>query len=280
MTDTFSNSPVSCRLSVIVITRDEADRIERCLDSVLPVADEIIVLDSGSTDQTVEIAGRYTDRVYETDWPGYGPQKQRALDQARCEWVLSIDADEALSPELRTEIVETLRSNPDAVGYKLPWGVTIYGKTLKFGRSARAPLRLFMRKGAAFSDAMVHEKVLPPAGKIRKLKGRLLHYTHRDFGHALYKNAEYAWLGAQLRYREGKKGGGLIGATFRGLLEFFKVYIFRGGFLDGPAGFLMAVIYSQVTFNKYAGLWALKREEKNREKRMQKKRRRKKPVKQ
>lgn len=250
-------------LSVILIAKNEADRIETCLDSVYLIADEIIVLDSGSTDQTIDIARRYTDRLYETDWPGYGPQKQRALEKAGCEWVLSIDADEALTPELRREIDETLRGNPDAVGYKLPWGVTIYGRTLNFGRSARAPLRLFKRSGAAFSDAMVHEKVLSPPGKIRKLKGRLLHYTHRDFGHALYKNADYAWLGAQLRYRKGKRGGGLIGAALRGILEFLQVYILRGGFLDGSAGFLMAVMYSQVTFNKYAGLWALKRQEKS-----------------
>ncbi|MBS3732161.1 MAG: glycosyltransferase family 2 protein, partial [Desulfobacterales bacterium] len=218
MSDTLSDSPISCRLSVIVITRDEADRIERCLDSVVPIADEIIVLDSGSTDQTVEIARRYTDRVYEMDWPGYGPQKQRALDQARCEWVLSIDADEALTPELREEIRVTLCSGTDAAGFRLPWAVHIFGKTLKHGRSARAPLRLFRRQGAAFSDDLVHEKVLPPPGKVRKLKGRLLHYTHRDFGHALYKNADYAWLGANRRYRAGKKGGGLIGAAIRGFL--------------------------------------------------------------
>ncbi|MDZ7758966.1 MAG: glycosyltransferase family 2 protein [Desulfovermiculus sp.] len=252
-------------LSVIVIVKDEADRIATCLDSVYPIAQEIIVLDSGSTDQSVSIARCYTDKVYETDWPGYGIQKQRALEKARGEWVLSIDADEALSTELRAEIDATLRSNPDAVGYKLRWGVTLYGQTLKFGRSARAPLRLFQRKGASFSDAVVHEKVVPPPGKIRKLKGHLLHYTHRDFGHALYKNANYAWLGAQQKYRQNQNGAGLIGATLRGILEFVQVYIIRGGFLDGSTGFLMAVMYSQVTFNKYAGLWALKREKMNRD---------------
>lgn len=250
-------------LSVILIVKDEEDRIATCLQSVLPIADEIIVLDSGSTDQTRAIARRFTEKVFETDWPGYGVQKQRALEQASGEWVLSIDADEALSPELRTEIDATLRRSPDAVGYKLRWAVTIYGQTLKFGRSARSPLRLFQRQGAAFSEALVHEKVLPPPGKIHKLKGRLLHYTHRDFGHALYKNADYAWLGAQRKYRNNEKGAGLIGATLRGILEFMQVYIVRGGFLDGSAGFLMAVMYSQVTFNKYAGVWALNREEKD-----------------
>jgi (heptosyl)LPS beta-1,4-glucosyltransferase len=246
-------------LSVIVISQDEEDRIDNCLQSVSSIADEIIVLDSGSKDKTVEIALKYTDLVYETDWPGYGIQKQRALEKASCEWVLSIDADEELTPELRQEINQVLASNPVETGFKLRWAVTIYGQTLNHGQSARAPLRLFKREGSRFSEALVHEKLQLPPGKNRKLKGRLLHYTHRDFGHALYKNADYAWLGAQQRFKKRKRGG-LFGATARGILVFLHVYIFRGGFLDGPVGFIMAVMYSQVAFNKYAGLWALRRQ--------------------
>lgn len=256
--------PKPYSLSVIVITMNEEDRIEGCLRSVESIADEIIVLDSGSTDRTIEIARQFTDRVYETDWPGYGPQKQRALEKASCEWVLSIDADEALTPALREEIDRVLACRPDEVGFKLPWAPVIFGKTLGYGRSARAPLRLFKRAGARFTDAMVHEKVLLPRGKIRKLAGRLLHFTHRDFRHALHKNAEYAWLGAMQRYHSRKIGMGLPGAAIRAMLEFFQIYILRGGFLDGSVGFLMAVLYSQVTFNKYAGLWALYRLEKSR----------------
>ncbi|MBC2714643.1 MAG: glycosyltransferase family 2 protein [Desulfobacteraceae bacterium] len=249
-------------LSVILITKNEEDRIERCLKSVLSIADELVVLDSGSSDQTVEIAKEYTEKVFETDWPGYGPQKQRALEKAGCEWVLSIDADEALSTELSDEIHRVLSGSPKEIGYKLPWAVTIFGKTLNHGRSARAPLRLFKREGAGFSPAKVHEKILLPKGKIKTLKGRLFHYTHRDFEHTLFKNADYAWLGAKERYAAGKKGWGLPGATFRAVWVFFQVYVIRGGFLDGSVGFLMAVIYSQVTFNKYAGLWSLYRQDK------------------
>jgi glycosyltransferase involved in cell wall biosynthesis len=254
------NNPLS--LSVIIIAQDEEDRIETCLKSVSSIASEIIVLDSGSRDHTVEIAQKYTDKVFETDWPGYGPQKQRALEKASCDWVLSIDADEALSSALQNEIARVLKNNPAEIGYKLPWAVTIFGQTLNYGRSARAPLRLFKREGARFSTARIHEKILLPKGKIKKLKGRLLHYTHRDFGHTLFKNADYAWLGAQHRYVAGKRGWGLFGATIRAFWVFFQVYIIRGGFLDGSVGFLMAVIYSQVTFNKYAGLWSLYRLEK------------------
>lgn len=247
-------------LSAIIITKNEEDRIETCLQSVLPVADEIIVLDSGSKDKTVEISRKYTDNVYETDWPGYGPQKQRALEKATGEWVLSIDADEALSHELADEICTLLKENPTEVGFKLSWAVTIFGKTLYYGRSGRAPLRLFRRKGAQFSDDMVHEKIILPQGKTRRLKGRLIHYTHRDFGHYLSKNRSYAWLGAQKRFKAGKRGLGLTGAVLRAVITFILIYIIRLGFLDGRVGFLVAIMYSQSSFNKYAGLWTLRRE--------------------
>ncbi len=246
-------------LSVIIIAKNEADRIETCLASIAPIADEIIVLDSGSTDETVAIAKQYTDHVHVTDWPGFGPQKQRALEKARCEWVLSIDADEALSSGLRREIDRVLNRRPDEVGFKLPWAMILLGKTLRHGRTSRAPLRLFRRKGARFSDDQVHEKVLLPPGRIRKLKGRLLHYSIRDFEHYLQKNREYAWLGAQKRYRSGRRGFGLTGAVLRAFWTFIQIYFFRLGFLDGRVGFLVAVMYSQGSFNKYAGLWALRR---------------------
>jgi (heptosyl)LPS beta-1,4-glucosyltransferase len=248
-------------LSVTVITKNEEDRLPRCLDSVRDLADEIIVLDSGSTDHTVDVARCYTSQVFVTDWPGYGAQKQRALEKATGEWVLAIDADEVLTPELQNEIATMLDADPGEVAFCLPWAVTIFGKRLDHGRSARAPLRLFRREGSRFTDAMVHETVLLPPGKVGKMKGRLLHYTHRHFGETLYKNAHYAWLGAQQRHAAGKSGGGLIGASLRGIAVFFQVYILRGGFLDGGVGFIMAVMYSQVAFNKYAGLWTLNRQD-------------------
>jgi O-antigen ligase len=248
-------------LSITVITKNEEDRLPLCLDSVQGLADEIIVLDSGSTDRTVDVARRYTDQVFTTDWLGYGLQKQRALEKATSDWVLAIDADEVLTPELQDEIARMLEGDPVEVAFCLPWAVTIFGKRLDHGRSARAPLRLFRRQGARFTDAMVHETVLLPPGKVGKMKGRLLHFTHRHFGETLYKNAHYAWLGAQQRHAAGKKGGGLLGASFRGIAVFLQVYILRGGFLDGGVGFIMAVMYSQVAFNKYAGLWTLNRQD-------------------
>lgn len=248
-------------LSVIIITKNEEDRIERCLNSVCRIADEIIVLDSGSTDNTVEIVKRYTDKVFITDWPGYGLQKRRALQKASCDWVLSIDADEELTPELEEEIKTVLSSPVDVVAFRIPWAVKNFGKRLDYGRSARSVKRLFKREGADFTDSIVHEKVLTE-GAVGKLKGRLNHYSIRDFEHYLIKNRTYAWLGAKKRHQKGKHGGGLPGAAFRAIWVFFQVYILRGGFLDGSVGFLVAAMYSQGAFNKYAGLWTLRRQDK------------------
>ncbi len=259
---TNRNTPAERRqtLSAIIIAQDETDRIEPCLQSVAGWADEVIVLDSGSTDNTVEIARRYTDKVFQTDWPGYGPQKQRALEKAGCDWVLSIDADERVTPELRHDIDAALGERPEYIAYRLPWAVVVYGKRLDFGRSARAPLRLFRREGAHFTDAQVHEHVVLPPGKTGILRGRLLHYTHRNYGHALQKSAKYAWLGGQKRFATGRWGGGLPGAALRSVLTFIQIYLFRLGFLDGAPGFVVAVTYAQGAFNKYAALWALRRE--------------------
>jgi len=246
-------------LSVIVITKNEEDRIADCLSSVTDVMDELIIFDSGSTDATVEICKKFTDKVFETDWPGYGIQKQRALAKAKGKWVLSIDADERLTVELAKEIKKIVNSDPEEVAFKIQWAVIIFGKQLNYGRSARYVLRLFRREGAKFSDDIVHEKVVLSAGKVSKLKNRLLHYSIRDYEHLLSKNSLYAWLGGKKRYEAGVTGGGLWGASIRAVLVFFQVYILRRGFLDGSVGFLMAVMFSQAAFNKYAALWTLRR---------------------
>ncbi len=249
-------------LSVIIITKNEEDRLGTCLESVRDLANEIILFDSGSTDKTLEIAKKYTQQVFETDWPGYGLQKQRALEKATGTWVLSIDADEALTDQLKAEIRRTLEQNPKEVAFRLPWAVTIFGKRLDYGNSARSVKRLFRREGARFTDAIVHEKILTRKGRVGKMKGRLTHYSIRDFEHYLIKNRTYSWLGSQKRFDAGKHGGGLPGAIFRAIWVFLNTYFIRRGFLDGSVGFLVACMYSQSAFNKYAGLWTLRRDRK------------------
>jgi len=254
-------------LSVTIITKNEADRIERCLESVKDLADEIIVYDSGSTDKTLEIVRRYTDKIRETDWAGYGKQKQRALEQATGDWVLAIDADEALDEELREYLAAFLcQDRGDVVAIRMPWAVMLYGKRLDHGRSARAPLRMVWRDGASFTPAEVHETMLHAPGKTVTADGRLLHFTHRDYGHGLQKNVEYAWLGSQKYFQQGRRCNSLASALLRSVWTFFLIYVLRGGFLDGAVGFLVAMNYAQNNFNKYAGLWTLTRLEKSREK--------------
>lgn len=247
-------------LSVTVITLNEEDRIGQCLASVKSIADEIIVLDSGSSDRTVEIAKSYGAQVFETDWPGYGVQKQRALEKATCQWVLSMDADESISKELSDEIDARLRNNPSEVAYELPRTVHLWGKSLAYGNMSRKILRLFKRDAGYFTDSKVHEKIVVSGGKVGVLKNSMDHYSIRDFEHYLQKNMEYAWLGAKKKHAANKRGS-LLAAVFSGCWVFFKNYILKRGFLDGRIGFLAACMYSQYAFNKYVGLWTLQRED-------------------
>jgi len=244
------------RLSVIIITKDEEDRIEACLQSVYGWADEIIVLDSGSTDRTVEIVKKYTGQVFVTDWPGFGPQKQRALEKTTCEWVLSVDADEQVTPELKNEIDQCLNRNPQQVGFFIRRAVVIFGKRLDHGRTGRANLRLFRREGTRFSDDPVHEEAIPPKGKIGKLNGRLLHATYRDMFHAMNKFSQYSWEWAKLKHASGQRAG-LIKAIVHSCWMFISCYFIKLGFLDGRRGLLMAILFWQYTFNKYSALWSL-----------------------
>lgn len=245
-------------LSVIVITKNEQDRIGRCLESIKSIADEIVVFDSGSSDKTVEIAKEYTSIVHITDWQGYGIQKQRALEMATSDWVLSIDADEEVDAVLAKEIVKLLQQETiNHNAYKLSLKNIIFGKKTRFGRTAKSCTRLFKRNGAAFDKAIVHEKVVF-SGKVGVIKkGYLNHYSIRDFEHLLYKNRLYAVLMADKKYANGKKSYGIPLAVLRGLITFIQIYIFRLSILDGSRGLLSAVIFAQYTFNKYAGLWAL-----------------------
>lgn len=250
-------------LSVCLITKNEADRIRLCLESVKHLADEIVVLDSGSTDGTVEILKEYTDQVWVTDWPGFGAQKQRCLEKASMDWVLFIDADESLDAQAQQALAKLLaQPRIDEVAFTIKWAVIRHGKRLRFGRSARAPLRLFVRDGSSFSQVPVHEKVLHPKGKVGRLPGFLLHHTVRHYGEALEKNARYGWLGSQKYFEKGKRNRSLLLAILRANWTFFLIYVLRGGFLDGRVGLLVALDYKQTNFAKHAGLWTLTQEEK------------------
>lgn len=255
-------------LSALIISKNEEDRITPCLQSLHGFVDEIILFDSGSTDETVNIAKQYTDKIWITeDWPGDGYQKARALEKCSCDWVLIIDADEYLDESMKSEITKQL-SDPQLreVAFKLPWGNLILDKLMKFGRSSRAPKRLFKREGAEITKVVVHANVVTE-GKVSTLKkGFLMHNSLRGFDHLLEKNRVYSWE-TTLKYFQNKKPSlGIYVAVLRSVWTFLLVYIIRLGVLDGSRGLLMAMMFAQASFNKYAGLWYLEQERKSKEK--------------
>ncbi len=251
------SAPDRPAISVIVIVRDEAHVIEDCLRSVA-WADEIIVLDSGSADATVAICRRYTPLVHATEWPGFGPQKNRALALATGDWVLSLDADERVRPALAEEI-RAVTAHTDAAGFEIPFQSTYLGRPIRFGdwRGERH-LRLFRRAAGRFSDDRVHER-LRVDGVIGRLKGKIDHHSFADLEEVLDKVNRYSTDGAQLKYARGRRAS-LITASLHGLWTFLKGYLFRAGFLDGREGFLLALSNALGCFYRYAKLAYLTRE--------------------
>ena len=243
-------------ISVVVITKNEEASIERCLRSV-DWADEVIVLDSGSTDRTVEISQKLGARVSVTaDWPGYGPQKNRALAQAAGDWVLSLDADEWVTPELRDEIRGVISRPDGAVAFRVPRLSSFCGRFMRHsGWWPDHVIRLFRRGAARFSDDVVHEHVLVE-GKTGTLRVPIMHETFVDLDELLQKMNNYSSLAAQEMRRGGRKAG-LAGAVLRGLWAFMRTYFFRGGFLDGREGFMLAVATAEGTYYRYAKLLLL-----------------------
>ncbi|OAI29130.1 MULTISPECIES: glycosyltransferase family 2 protein [Methylomonas] len=243
-------------LSVIVITKNEAGHIGRCLASVA-WADEIVVLDSGSSDDTVAIARQFTDQVFVTDWPGFGPQKQRALDKASGDWILSLDADEEVGPALAEEIQQAIRQNA-IQGFEIPRLSSYCGRPIKHsGWWPDYVLRLFRRDAGRFSNEVVHERV-EVQGPIGRLNQPLLHEAFVDPEEVLHKINSYSTLGAEKLFKAGARAS-LGRAIAKGLWTFFRGYVLKAGFLDGPQGLMLAISNAEGTYYKYLKLRELHR---------------------
>ncbi|MGA7815944.1 glycosyltransferase family 2 protein [Caballeronia sp.] len=242
-------------LGIALITFNAAARLAQCLEAV-SFADEIVVLDGGSTDATVGIAEAHGARVIDApDWPGFGPQKNRALDALGTDWILSIDADEVVSPELAVAIRSAL-GRPNADVYAVDRLSNFCGQWVYHGGWYPDWIpRLFKRGAARFSDDLVHERLVRsnPDAKIARLNGKLMHYSYEDFEDVLRKLDAYSTAGAQQRQAAGKRGSfGL--AVSRGAWAFIRTYFLRRGFLDGRAGFMIAVFNAQTVYYRFLKL--------------------------
>jgi len=242
-------------LSVILITKNEASNIRDCLQSVA-WADEIIVVDSGSTDDTLRICKEMGAQVYvHADWTGFGPQKNRALSYANKDWIFSIDADERVTPELRAEIEQAMH-DAEADGYYCPRLSQFCGKFVHHsGWYPDYVLRLFKRGAGRFSDSMVHESVLPD-GKTAKLRSPLLHYSYLTRADVERKVEHYSNAAAQQMLQSGKRSNWLD-ASLRGGWAFVRTYVLRLGVLDGSAGWNIACMNARTTYLKYRKLASL-----------------------
>ena len=237
-------------LSVIIITKNEAKNIRRCLQSV-SWADEIIVLDAGSSDTTIDIAKEYTQNVFVTDWLGYGVQKQRALEHAVGDWVLNVDADEVVDELLQQEIRQAMLT-ATAEAYRIPIRMCFYGKQLRFSSCPKRHIRLFKRERARYSQDIVHEKIiLLPQTKVAQLAMPLLHYSFHDLTHAVDKMNKYSSYSANIR-RQNEQTTKFLLVFFGSLWMFVRCYILQRGFLDGKEGWILAALNAQGSL--YRGL--------------------------
>ena len=245
------------QLSVTVIALNQEANIGECLESV-SFADDIVVVDTGSTDLTVEVARTYTDRVLTTSWQGFGRTKNFALDQARNEWVFSLDTDERVPPALKDEIQAVVKANGPLAGYRVPRKNYFCGRWIRhLGWYPDYTLRLFRRDQGRFRDQEVHEAVLV-AGPVGNLKTPLEHYSYRSVSEYVTRMDRYARLAAVELAKRGRRPfpGELV---LRPFFTFLHLYVIRQGFLEGTPGYTLAVLMSMYKFLKYYYLRELSR---------------------
>lgn len=230
-------------VSAVLITKNEAKRIRKTLRSLTWV-DEIIIVDSGSTDETLEICKAFNASIYQHDWLGFGPQKQLALDYATSDWVFSIDADEVVSADLKIAIQEAVKK-PDHDAYKIRRRLIFQNKKIKHACGEERILRLAKRDAAYFDKKLVHE-AMHAKSSIGLLDGTLWHDSFANIDAMIDKMNRYTTLAATR-----KKKASLGKAIFRSAWMFCKVYLFKAGFLDGASGFILAYYFAENTYYKY-----------------------------
>jgi len=240
------------KISAVLITKDEELNIRRCLESITWV-DEIIVIDSESVDNTHSIANEYGAKIYSPDWQGYGHAKQESVKHATHDWILSIDADEVVSEDLKNEIIAVLSLENCADGYLIPRKTNFMGRWINYSNwYPDHVLRLFNKTKGGFNSNLVHEAV-EVEGQKKYLKNDLLHYSYPTLDEYFRKFNIYTRMGAEDLLAKGKKTS-LFGIFIKPLAAFIKHYFLKKGFLDGIEGFLISFLSSVAVMVKYAKL--------------------------
>ena len=253
-------------LAVVLIVKNETKHLQACLETVQNWVDEIVILDSGSTDNTEIIARQFTDKFFiHKNWSGFGKQRQLAQQYVTAEYTLWLDADERVTPELKLSIIAAVKANKPNVVYKINRLSSTFGKFIKYsGWSPDWVVRLYKTNETHYNDSLVHESVIvPPTYKIVPLQGNLLHYTYDQLHQYNTKNVMY--IKSWVDQREDHKKSSLSNAFIHGFFCFIRMYILKRGFLDGRHGLLLATLSASVTFNRYADLWLRSNNKKNKE---------------
>jgi len=241
------------KLGLLIITKNEEKNLPACLESVRGLVDEMVLVDNHSQDRTLEIARSFTDKIFQRPLTGYAEQKQFGLEQCRSEWILNLDADERLSPELRQEIQACLQnSRIRENGYSVPFEVHFMGKALRFGRPGRERhVRLFRRSLARYAGLRVHEKVAIP-DPVGFLRHPIVHRPYPGFQIYLEKLNRYTTMAAQEKYEFGER----FSWRHHGLLpwKFFQEYVLERGCLDGVAGLVWSALSAYYHWMKYLKL--------------------------
>jgi glycosyltransferase involved in cell wall biosynthesis len=241
-------------LSVVIVCKNEAEIIGRTLQSLDGLTDNIIVYDNGSTDNTIEIIKQFNVVLHQESWEGFGKTKNKANMLAKYEWILSLDADEAIDDELKQSLL-TLKLTDEKAVYEIKYKNFLGDKYLKYGEwGGDKHIRLFNRKTVNWDDAPVHEKLVIPAGAVtNKLSGYILHRTMKDVKDYAAKMVNYAMLNAEKYHRQGKRASWFKIRMAPGF-AFLNYYILKAGFLDGYYGYLCARMTAHYTFLKYIRL--------------------------
>jgi len=239
-------------VSVVIVTKNEEKNIGDALESARDFS-EIVVIDSFSSDRTLDICKKYTGNVYQEQWEGYARQKQKGIDRASLSWVLILDADERITRELKSEIASTLKDK-NCSGFYIPRKNFFLDRWIRHGGWwPDYTLRLFRRDKAYIEEREVHEKVIVQ-GSTGYLRNPMEHYTSRTLSDFLKKQEDYSTLAAKEMHRQGFRAG-TLSFTVRPFFTFLKMFFFKMGFLDGKRGLILAFLYSYYTFLKYVKTW-------------------------